>query len=187
MALSAREMQKRQEQQRRKLQAAGLCTRCRKPTGTKGPRCTVCLAHERERYHARVAQGACVICGVQAVTGTFCFKHWLKNIGSFHGLNRSNGGLDILQQLWDEQRGHCALTARPLLPGVNASIDHIVPVSRGGQSVKDNLRWVLTDVNRAKFDLSHDQFVELCRDVVRVADAAEIDSASSSVLCIRSN
>jgi hypothetical protein len=157
------------------------------PNSNGGRRCGGCMAKERDKYHARAARGECTVCAAQATAGIFCFSHWLKNIGSFHKLNRRNGGLDMLRQLWDRQHGTCALTGVRLVPGTNASLDHIVPVSKGGPTVLDNLQWVLTDVNRAKFALSTVEFIALCRAVVLAADFAAVESTSSQTRDTRSN
>jgi 5-methylcytosine-specific restriction endonuclease McrA len=64
----------------------------------------------------------------------------------------------------------CALTGWALEYGSTASIDHIVPKSRGGDDTLRNLRWVDKRVNFAKRDLTDEEFVRLCRAVVAHAD-----------------
>ncbi len=72
---------------------------------------------------------------------------------------------ELLDKL--KAQGHrCALTGAPLKIGSGASIDHIVPQSRGGPDEIGNLQWVTLEANRAKQDLSTDDFVALCRAVV---------------------
>jgi len=147
--------------------AKGLCRNCGKPNVEGGPRCPYCLKKERDKYHFRVVRGECVVCGVRSSAGAFCLRHWFRNIGSQYHLSKSNGGLAMLEELWKEQEGRCAVTGAVLTPGVDASLDHIVPISKGGLHTKSNLRWVLYTINIAKADLSHEEFVELCRAVVR--------------------
>lgn len=48
--------------------------------------------------------------------------------------------------------------------------DHIIPVSRGGVSSLDNLGICTKEANFAKRDLTVDEFVELCRQVVAFAE-----------------
>jgi len=74
-----------------------------------------------------------------------------------------------LASLWKAQRGMCALTGRRL--DRTAEIDHIVPKVLGGSHAIGNLRWVVKDANRAKRDLLDADFIALCRDIVRRADA----------------
>lgn len=71
----------------------------------------------------------------------------------------------MLKRLWLDQKGRCALTGDVLQPGVNASLDHIVPRSKDGQSIAKNLQWVLLSVNVAKQELDVVEFVELCRKI----------------------
>lgn len=161
----------RQARRVQNLRARGLCTRCSSPKNRKGPRCAGCIAKDREKYHARVARGECVYCGERATAGAFCLHHWFKNIGAAHGLRKSNGGIALLKQIWEEQGGCCAVTGRVLTPGNDASLDHVVPSSKGGTNERGNLRWVLWVVNRAKSDMTHQQFVTMCREVVLAEEA----------------
>ncbi|MGE3807074.1 MAG: HNH endonuclease, partial [Gemmataceae bacterium] len=83
---------------------------------------------------------------------------------------KSNGGAivnihDVLT-LIKNQQFRCALTGRLLEPDT-ASLDHVVPVSRGGPHSIDNAQALHKDVNRAKGTLTNDEFIELCREVVR--------------------
>jgi len=156
------------------MDSTTLCVKgCGKPTATSGRRCFVCLEKQRRdnrRYYAkRVARGQCPSCRKSAEVGIFCFKHWLKNVGVPHGLGNGKG-IALLQRLWEEQKGQCAITGETLIPGATASIDHIIPKSRGGASVNGNLQWVLLQVNRIKWDMTNEEFVETCRKVVRAAD-----------------
>ena len=158
----------------------GLCRQCGACNTNNGPRCPACLQKSRDAYHARAAQGECVICRKHAVAGAFCLHHWFKNIGSSHGFNVKNGGIALLKQLWDEQEGRCAVTGRALVPGNGASLDHVVPTSKGGTNEKSNLRWVLWEINRAKSDMTHEQFVAMCREVVRAEDRGRVDATQQT-------
>jgi hypothetical protein len=68
-------------------------------------------------------------------------------------------------RLLEWQQHRCALTGRPLTPET-ASLDHIVPVSCGGEHVLENTQVLHKDVNRAKTTMSNDEFIELCTEVV---------------------
>ena len=62
----------------------------------------------------------------------------------------------------------CALTGRPLSwnKPQEYEYDHILPVARGGTPCLDNLQIVCTDANRAKNDLTEEEFLDLCKEVV---------------------
>lgn len=73
-------------------------------------------------------------------------------------------------RLLEWQQHRCALTGRPLTPET-ASLDHIVPVSCGGEHVLENAQVLHKDVNRAKTTMSNEEFIELCTEVVDHASA----------------
>ena len=75
----------------------------------------------------------------------------------------------ILSRLWYKQRGRCALTGRRLTR-TNAQVDHIIPASKGGDNSESNLRWLVAECNYAKSDLTNEEFITLCREVVALAD-----------------
>jgi hypothetical protein len=75
-----------------------------------------------------------------------------------------------IKKLIESQNYRCALTNRLLTPET-ASLDHKQPISRGGTHEVANL-WVVEHfVNTAKGSLTVDEFVSMCRDVVRHQDA----------------
>jgi hypothetical protein len=76
-------------------------------------------------------------------------------------LNRS-----YLVALIEEQEYRCKLSGMELTPEI-AALDHIVPVSKGGQHCVGNVAWVHQEINRMKGQLSVDEFVSLCLKVVQ--------------------
>lgn len=70
-----------------------------------------------------------------------------------------------LLDLAKRQNYRCAITGRELTPET-ASLDHIVPLSRGGAHVLSNIWLVDQKVNFAKGTMTYGEFVQLCRDVV---------------------
>jgi hypothetical protein len=138
-------------------------------------------------YRTRVLSGQCVFCKEAATAGAFCLHHWFKNIGSSHHLTKSNGGIALLKLLWEEQNGRCSVTGEQLVPGVNASLDHITPVSKGGRTEKSNLRWVTLQVNHIKWDLTDDEFLGLCRLIVNRAEIRATVETSKKFQASRSN
>jgi 5-methylcytosine-specific restriction endonuclease McrA len=69
-----------------------------------------------------------------------------------------------LRTMWLRQDGMCGLTGQPM-DIWSASIDHIIPKSRGGSHELSNLRWTTKAANQAKGDLLDDEFVALCVQV----------------------
>jgi len=69
-------------------------------------------------------------------------------------------------QLLEYQSYRCALTGRKLTPET-AALDHIVPIRHGGEHVIENAQVLHKDANRAKGSLTADEFVQLCREVVK--------------------
>ncbi len=78
---------------------------------------------------------------------------------------------DVLDLL-ETQTYCCALTGWELTPHT-ASLDHRLPVSRGGQHTVANAQVLHEDVNRAKGTLTNEEFIELCRAVVQHADRTD--------------
>lgn len=70
-----------------------------------------------------------------------------------------------LAALWKSQRGRCALTGRRLTRQ-NAHLDHITPKTKGGGDEIGNLRWLCVEANMAKRDMSDEQFIALCSEVL---------------------
>lgn len=68
-----------------------------------------------------------------------------------------------------QQEYRCALTGRHLVPE-DASLDHVIPVSRQGPHRLENAQVLHKDVNRAKGALTNPEFIALCREVVAWAD-----------------
>lgn len=114
----------------------------------------------------RLAAGVCEFCGdTPAAPARLCLVHWARAAGSEIGYGTLAGARQLVALL-EAQDYRCALTGLPLVPGDNASLDHIVPRAKGGGHALDNLQWVLTEVNLARRVLSVEEFVALCRAVV---------------------
>lgn len=64
--------------------------------------------------------------------------------------------------LFESQGGRCAYTGDQIVLGEWASLDHIVPSSKNGSNDISNLQWVTFEINAAKSNMSHAEFVEMC-------------------------
>ncbi len=69
------------------------------------------------------------------------------------------------RDLLEAQEYQCALTGEGLTPQ-NATIDHIVPLSKGGAHHPSNAQVVTKAANQAKGELTMSEFLSLCRSVV---------------------
>ena len=74
-----------------------------------------------------------------------------------------------MRNMLEKQNYRCALTGRKLTPE-NCAMDHIVPLAHGGAHSIENAQLVVSDANNAKGILTMEEFIELCRDVVRHAE-----------------
>lgn len=130
--------------------------------------CEACRSKQRDRMRCLIAgrrrEGKCVRCDAKAEAGAHCKWCWFAMMAS-HALGSRTRGPD-LARLWLAQGGRCAYTGRQLTPGVNASVDHVLPRSRGGSDELDNLVWTCAAVNRAKTDMTPSEFRALCADVL---------------------
>jgi hypothetical protein len=61
------------------------------------------------------------------------------------------------------QNATCALTGFPLTLGLNAEVDHIQPLNKGGERDISNTQWVLGVVNRMKEDMDEKKFFALVK------------------------
>ena len=94
--------------------------------------------------------------------------HYFKHISKVHN-KRSGGYLLKPMELWGllkRQRMLCGLTGRRLNRD-NISLDHIVPLSKGGSNEPSNLRFVHIDANTFKMDMDDSDLLELAKDIVR--------------------
>ena len=66
----------------------------------------------------------------------------------------------------------CYLTGREINLDNSRSyqLDHIIPRSKGGDNSIENCGIACREANQAKNDMSYDDFVQLCREVVAYHD-----------------
>ena len=139
---------------------AGMCVLCGNPSVSNGVSCAKCsergtMAKQKCRRHKR-ASGTCLECSDPALTGrTRCKRCSLKHI-----VSPITNAYDELEDKLHAQGHRCPYSGVALAIGENASIDHIVPRSKGGTHDLDNLQWVHTWVNMLKSDSSSDEFQE---------------------------
>ena len=74
-----------------------------------------------------------------------------------------------IRQLIEDQQYRCAMTAIELSPD-DANLDHIVPISAGGEHVMGNVQVVHRVINQMKSTLPKDDFINWCRKIVLHAE-----------------
>ena len=131
--------------------------------------CSSCRDNAKLRRRLYVedhkARGLCTSCATKVEVGIYCRVHWLTRIAKAATGRFADGPL--LEKLWQQQAGRCAYTGLPLTPGYDASIDHMVPPSRGGARSIENLCWAHTVINRMKSDMTHAEFTAVCELVLQ--------------------
>lgn len=71
----------------------------------------------------------------------------------------------ILFGIAKRQKCFCAISGLKL-NNENVSVDHIIPLSKGGTNHKDNLRLVHIDINRIMLDYTDEEFFNFCKMIV---------------------
>jgi hypothetical protein len=128
-------------------------------------------ASKHRTAQRKISQGICVACLELITCGDrYCFKHWLLSVGHKYGLTIKNGGVKLIEAIWNEQAGTCALTGEKLVPGYNASLDHILPRCRGGTNEKSNLQWVTKQVNWFKRSRTNGELIPVCLKIAHHMD-----------------
>lgn len=146
----------------------GICYTCSNSIVEGHSHCESCLDKIRirtqEKRQERIEKKLCRRCGKNSIChmSTRCKICFLKELSYSHFGNRQF--CDFLQKIFDEQNGVCPYTGFKLDLGVNASLDHKIPTSRGGTNDFNNLQWVYMngffDVNRMKMDMTDEEFRE---------------------------
>jgi hypothetical protein len=145
---------------------SNFCSRCGSEKNGTRKSCSSCLEKMRAQTKLRrdnlAAEDRCIRCGTPKTGPSFfCDRHifhqaarrWLGNSKHWHEL----------ASLFAKQGGRCVYTGELLVLGGNASLDHKVPRSRGGDNTIDNVQWVTLEVNRIKNDMTHHEFVGFCQ------------------------
>src|SRR5258707_9097949 len=149
-----------------------MCVRCGAEPEDRHANCASCRALARaymtKMRDVAIGSGRCTNCMRRPAEPGIRRCRWCiaRHVG-YVTLGDSTR-VDELLALYEAQRGRCAVTGLPIEIGVTASLDHVVPRSRGGTHDPNNLRWVLKVVNLAKHAMTDDEFFRLCRHVARL-------------------
>lgn len=135
--------------------------------------CAKCIARSGSSRRARAPHlkarkemlGECARCNRPRFhLARHCRKHILED-----HLRKSGIPMSRHEEFWrklEDQDFRCYYTGRALVPGVNMSLDHRTPTSRGGSKTDiDNCVWCDRDINSFKGSLTEDEFIQLCGEI----------------------
>ena len=71
------------------------------------------------------------------------------------------------QKILIKQDYKCAYTNNKLIPRINMTLDHKIPISRDPELAKciDNVHWVIYSVNVFKNYMTHNEFLQICKTI----------------------
>lgn len=155
----------------------GLCDICGKPVDNITTKCSSCRSrHKRlnaEHIARRVEQCKCACCGsddplvpaTESSTAPRCETCFFKRTA--HNSLGKRPRWRAIAESFDNQNRLCAYTNKPLVLGVNASLDHILPRSRFPhlRSEPSNTHWVDASINSMKHNMTHEEFIAVCFEV----------------------
>ena len=92
---------------------------------------------------------------------------------------------DLLLEIWNKQEGRCAISNMPMTCRAkkgekfpyNASIDCIIPISRGGSYDAGNIHLVCTALNALMRDFPKEDFIKLCQGVAETQNKKDASTA----------
>ena len=132
--------------------------------------CTVCIMKHLDAMQAtaqsRISQGLCVHCGKYKNTGKLhCEGCYLKTTSYSHFKDKSHAS--ELKTIFVQQYGRCPYTKKLLTLGLDTSLDHKIPQSKGGANTMENLQWVYEPINAMKNELTEKEFLKLVEMVYK--------------------
>lgn len=119
--------------------------------------CNLCKKTQVQiKRQERIDLGICKVCAKPKLRcSSMCLFHHVKSI-----CKQDNHYTELLIDKLYSQRFECFYTGTLLLLGINASIDHICPISKFGSDDISNLVWVDFSVNRMKTDAQVTNFLD---------------------------
>lgn len=159
----------------------GQCVKCSSPAEINFSHCSICLEVASERYYSKKKLGICVSCSaIKLEHANYCMECWLK-LTSYRALG-DRSRWEELQELLIKQKFECAYSGVTLVPGLNTSVDHIIPKSRGGSNDITNIQWILKPLNTLKGELTHDEFISNLQNYLKLIQLI-LDRNSTESVC----
>lgn len=159
-----------------KRKALGLCRHCTAAARPGFATCQPCGDRrslvKRTRSMAYATAGLCVSCGASAInvatstSARYCKEHYLKDRAR-DMLGSTKAYLEI-EKLLETQQHKCYYCDICIELGINAELDHKNSRAKFPAEAKSiiNVAWACKPCNRAKGDLTAEEFVALCKRVV---------------------
>jgi len=116
-------------------------------------------------------KGLCQHCKEPKLSNSvYCEKHYLKYISK--RLFGTVSKYKLLKNKLEKQDYKCAYTGDKLILGLNASADHIKPLSTHTHLYDDvnNIQWTTIDVNIMKLNHSEEDFFQLVKKIYEFND-----------------
>lgn len=156
---------------------AGICVHCPEPAEPGKTLCVSCASKNTIRNATakanRVADGVCRWCPSKAThESTACEYHFVYNLLKNWGRAPTSDEVDAVWTKLEDQNFECFYTGRPLVPGENASIEHLMPRKRYPNHVwtLDNIVWCDVVMNRLKGHMVPAEVLEFAQGIVARAD-----------------
>jgi hypothetical protein len=110
------------------------------------------ISKAKERTLERLKNGKCYNCNSERLehSNLYCEKHWFQYAAKHH--LKSMKQWKELKSILENQKYKCCYTGLELIIGLNAGIDHKIPLSKNAnlhQNI-DNIQWVHSDINLMK-------------------------------------
>ncbi len=150
--------------------AAGICYLCGKnPADPPSQLCAKCLKRGREngkkRRAERRAAGLCLNCGkIPHLPGTYaCEVCYLKTQANVNF--GTTAEWEFLLKIFNDAGRRCVYSGLPIEFGTTATLDHRVPLTRGGSLGPENVQWIHAMVNQMKWNYLEDEFLKMAAKI----------------------
>lgn len=140
------------------------CKTCGGKRDDKYKTCSACRDRIKEWRDKHKDSGNCDRCGAEPIPGNArCLTCYLKGTSqqTFGTVSLHSELLD----LFNMQEGRCPYSGLKLTLGINTSLDHKVPKSKGGTDEFENLQWTHKLVNQMKWDTNEGEFLEMVMNI----------------------